>query len=131
MQIYYYTRTGRSKKIAEDLAEHHGIQANQISDGVDWSGVMQFMRGGYMSVKKQALPVNYPPVQADEPMILVFPVWAGSFPPAVRTFLGENNHRNNITAVPTSLSSKLSDREGFAGVVDLIGKVISTPEFRD
>ncbi len=128
MQIYFYTRTGRSKKVAEELAERHATQALQISDETDWSGVKNFMRGGYMSVKKQKLPATYPPVNNSEPIILVFPIWAGSFPPAVRTFLNEVGARGNITLVPTSLSSKLSDREGFAGIIELIGKEISTPE---
>lgn len=127
MQIYYFTRSGRSQKIAEELAARFAVQANQISDGKRWSGSIGYIKAGYMSATGKPLPASYQKPTDDAPIILVFPIWAGTFPPAVKTFVNEVG-RQNITAIPTSLGSTLKDREGFAKVIDLVGKVISAPE---
>lgn len=132
MQIYYYTRTNRSKKIAEDLAKKHGIsynQLNQISDGKDWSGKRNFLRGGAMASAKKTLPAVYKGPVQNKKIVLIFPVWAGSLPPAVRTFVqgvtSNQSTKFEIIAVPTSLGTKLKERSFFSQVIDLVGKEIS------
>lgn len=127
MQIYYFTRTNRSKDIAETLAERYGVTAQRINDGKNWAGAVGFIKAVFLSVSKKGLPVRYSEPAADEPIILVFPVWADTFPPAVKTFI-EKVGRARITAIPTSLGSTIKDRAGFARVIDLVGKEISTPE---
>ncbi len=127
MQIYYFTRTGRSETIANELASKHNTTAHKITDGKDWAGAKNFLRGGFMSSKKQLIEIEYSPVDKADDIILVFPIWAGSFPPAIRSFI-EKEGRNSVIAIPTSLASKLKDRDGFKNVVDLIGKQIETPK---
>ncbi len=127
MQVYYFTRTNRSKKIAEELAARYGATAQRIEDGRNWAGPLGFIKACVMSVRKKSLPARYPKPAADGPVMVVFPVWAGTFPPAVRGFI-DTVGRARITAVPTSQGSTLEDRAGFAKVVDLVGKEISVPE---
>ncbi|HWP51511.1 MAG TPA: flavodoxin, partial [Clostridia bacterium] len=105
----------------------YGVPAQKIEDGKNWAGATGFMKAGFMSVKKKGLPASYPEPAPEEPIILVFPVWADSFPPAVKTFIDAVG-RARITAIPTSLSSTIKDRKGFAKVIDLVGKEISAPE---
>ncbi len=127
MQVYYFTRTGRSKKVAEELAERYETKAQEIADDVNWQGAMGYLKAGYESFKKETRPARYNKPVADEELILVFPVWAGTFPPAVRSFL-EREGRAKVICMPTSIGSKLNDREGFIKVIDLVGKTITTPE---
>ena len=127
MQIYYFTRTNRSKNIAEALAAHHGVTARRIDDSKSWAGAAGYIRAGFLSMRKKGLPARYLEPAADEPIILVFPVWAGTFPPAVKTFIDAVG-RGRITAVPTSLGSTIKDRAGFSKVIDLVGKEIFAPE---
>lgn len=127
MQIYYFTRTGRSWRIAEALAKKEGATALPISDGKNWSGVWGYIRAGAVAMVGKALPATYKAPAQDGPVMVVFPVWAGKLPPAVKTF-AEEVGRQRITAIPTSLGSALTDREGFAKVVDLIGKEIDPPQ---
>lgn len=127
MQIYYFTRTNRSKQIAETLAARYGVIAQRIKYGKSWTGAVGLIKACFMSINKKGLPASYPRPASDEPIILVFPVWADSFPPAVKTFIDAVG-RSRITAVPTSLSSTIKDRAGFAKVIDLVGKEISAPE---
>lgn len=127
MQVYYFTRSGRSKGIAEQLASHFQTQAEQIEDGVDWSGAGGYMKAGYFSASGKSLPATYHSPEPEGTVALVFPIWAGTFPPAVRTFIDQVG-RARIVCIPTSLGSKLKDRDGFAKVIDLVGKTISAPE---
>ena len=127
MQVYYFTRTGRSKKVAEELAERYEAKAQEIADDVNWQGAMGYLKAGYEAFKKETRPARYNKPTADEELILVFPVWAGTFPPAVRSFL-EREGREKVICMPTSIGSKLKDREGFIKVIDLVGKEIETPE---
>ena len=127
MQVYYFTRTGRSKQVAEELAERYETKAQEIADDVNWQGAMGYLKAGYESFKKETRPARYNKPAFDEELILVFPVWAGTFPPAVRSFL-EREGRTKVICMPTSIGSKLKDRDGFVKVIDLVGKTITTPE---
>ena len=126
MQVYYFTRTGRSKKVAEELAERYGTKAQEIADDVDWQGPVGYLKAGYKAFRGEDLPARYNKPAAKDELILVFPVWAGTFPPAVRGFL-EREGRAKVICMPTSIGSKLKDREGFIKVIDLVGKEIETP----
>lgn len=127
MQIYYFTRSGRSKAIAEQLAQRYDTGARCIDDGKDWSGGLQYMKAGFQALSGKQLPITYEAPAAGEQIALVFPIWAGKFPPAVGTFLEEVG-REHIICIPTSLGSTLTDRSGFVKVIDLVGKEISAPE---
>ena len=127
MQVYYFTRTGRSKKIAEELAAKQGVSARAIRDDKNWNGPIGWLKAGFYSIKRKGLPAKYEKPAEGETVAVVFPVWADGFPPAMRTFVQEVG-RKNIIAVPTSLSSTLTDREGFQKVIDLAGKEISAPK---
>ena len=126
MQVYYFTRTGRSKQVAEELAERYETKAQEIADDVNWQGAMGYLKAGYEAFQKETRPARYNKPAFDEELILVFPVWAGTFPPAVRSFL-EREGREKVICMPTSIGSKLKDREGFIKVIDLVGKEIETP----
>ena len=60
-------------------------------------------------------------------IIVVFPLWAGTMPPGVKTFV-ETVGKENITAIITSLGSTMKQREGFKNISDLVGEDISAPE---
>lgn len=123
MEVYYFTRTGRSEKIAQDIAATHGINAKKIVDDENWQGAFNFLKGGYMACTKKKTAIEYDK-PADKKILLVFPIWAGTFPPAVSAFIDAVG-RDSVITVPTSLGSKLKDRDGFIAVCDLIGKNIS------
>lgn len=127
MQIYYYTRTQRCEKIANTLGATHTLAVHQITDNANWRGAHGFLKGGAAACRKESIAASYTPVPQGEKIILIFPVWAGTYPPAVRSFL-QQNKGVEIVAIPTSLGTKLKDRDGFAAVIDLIGKEIAAPD---
>lgn len=119
-RVYYFSRTGDSKKIAASIAAQTGGSVFPIRDGRNWAGPVGFVRGGYYASAKKTLPADYEKPQPDDQIYLCFPLWAGSFPPAVRSFVNEVG-RARIIAVPSSISSHFTDPDGFARVIEVIG----------
>lgn len=126
MQVYYFTRTGRSKIIAQQLAERHNTEARIIDDHKDWSGKVNYMKAGAMAMSGKIIPVDYEKPDLSDEIVVVFPLWAGTMPPAVKAFITEVGGKN-VIAIVTSLGSKLSNRDEFKNVIDLVGKEISLP----
>ncbi len=127
MKIYYFTRTGRSKKIADKIAESQGLNAIKIEDNINWKGAANYIKGGYMSSTKKIIDIECELPRDNEEIILVFPLWAATFPPAILSFI-ENIKRENTVAVVTSLMNTLKDRDGFKAIYDLVGKDIEAPK---
>jgi len=127
MQIYYFSRTGRSKEIAEDLAARYGTEVRKIDDHKDWSGKVNYMKAGAMAMSGKKIPVSYEKPDPGDDIVVVFPLWAGSMPPSISTFVEEVGGKH-ITAVVTSLGSTLKKRDGFKKVIDLVGNDIKAPE---
>lgn len=128
MQIYYFSRTGRSKKVAEELAQRHSVSTEMIDDHRDWNGKINYMKAGAMALSGKTISVDYKKPDMADDIIVVFPLWAGTMPPAVKTF-AEEVGQENIIAVVTSLGSTMTKRDGFKKVYDLVGqKELVIPE---
>ena len=76
------------------------------------SGAKKFLVGGGSVIRKEK--PRLAPVGADadayERVILAFPVWAGCYPPAIRTYLAENALRNKEIAVIACSASGNADK---------------------
>lgn len=126
MQIYYFSRTGRSKKIAEELATRYNTAVRNIDDHRNWSGIINYIKAGASALNKKAILADYIKPDLNDGIVVVFPLWAGTMPPGVRTFVNEVG-RENIIAVVTSLGSTMNDRDGFIKVIDLAGANLELP----
>ncbi len=128
MQVYYFTRTGKSHSIAKKLADHLGVDARKIDDNKDWSGPVSFVKGGALASKGTILEVNYQEPEESEEIILVFPLWANTSPPAIKGFLTKVNPKR-ITAVVLSAATSLNsnEKEMFAKVFEVKGKDENPP----
>ena len=127
MQIYYFTRSGRSKSIADQLAAQYQTTARRIDDHKNWQGKLNYMKAAFAAIRGKPLQIDYQKPDADDSIAVVFPLWAGALPPAIKTFANEIS-KEKLICVVTSLGSKLTDRQGFAKVIDLVGNPISAPK---
>ena len=127
MQIYYFSRTGRSRDIAMQLAQRYHTQARSIDDHKNWDGKVNYMKAGAAALSGKGIPVDYTKPDMSDDIVVVFPLWAGTMPPGVRTFV-EAVGKENITAIITSLGSTMKRRDGFKKVIDLVGKEITAPD---
>lgn len=127
MQVYYFSRTGRSKAIAEQLASRYHIKARIIEDHKNWKGKINYIKAGAMALRGGKIPVNYLEPDLSDDIIVVFPLWAGAMPPGIKTFV-ESVGKENIIAIITSLGSTMKQRDGFKKIIDLVGKDIVAPD---
>lgn len=127
MQIYYFSRTGRSKAIAEQIAFRYHTTARMIDDHRDWNGKVNYLKAGAMACSGKVIPVDYIEPDMTDKIIVVSPLWAGTMPPGVKKFV-QTVGKENITAIITSLGSRMKQRDGFKNIIDLVGKNITAPD---
>lgn len=107
--VVYYSRTGNTKKVAEDIAVALNADIEQLVDKKDYSGVMGFMKAGKAASKEQ--PADLAPVKYDpskyEMVILGTPVWAWNMTPAIRAYITNNKQAfKSISIFTTSGGTK-------------------------
>ncbi len=122
--IYYFTRTGDSKKIAEEIAAQTGGKIREITDKKNWNGILGFIKCILYLAGQKKVQAIYEKPQDTDTIYLCFPVWASVVPPTVCSFLEEIG-RERVIAVPKSMSGPLADKTGFAKVIEIIGKDLS------
>lgn len=97
--VVFFSRSGRTRKLAEDLAGAFGADLDEIRESRSRAGVLGFLRSGYEAVKKVE-PVVMPPVHDPRDYRRVFiggPVWAGHPCSPVRAYLAR--HRRELPDV--------------------------------
>lgn len=112
-KIVYFTRTGISRRVAEKISKKLSCETVEITDNMNWKGIMGFLKGGAYSSKGKEVEITLKGVidSADE-IIVVTPLWASKPAPAVMRFL-KNRPLGTIRLVATSKGSTL--RPGITG----------------
>lgn len=123
LEIYYFTRSGNSARIAGKLAKALECSSVQIHDDVNWKGFRAYLKFmSYVKGKKTMKVWSDGDPAAADTLVLVSPVWADRLPPTVTQFLAPLD-RGRIRLVTTAMSSQLKgDREGFASINCITGK---------
>jgi len=102
--VVYYSRTGNTKRVAEDIANLLGADIERIIDKKNRNGFWGFLIAGKDALSKKITqiekteknPANY------DIVIIGTPIWAGSITPAVRTYLLQNKNSLKRIAVFTT-----------------------------
>jgi flavodoxin len=97
--IVYYSRTGTTKKVAETLKDMLKANSEEITETVDRSGFLGYMRAGRDAMKRKLTvlkDMKYDPVGYDM-VIIGTPVWGFNVCPAIRTYLTQ--HKLNLKKV--------------------------------
>jgi len=119
--VVYYSKTGHTQKIAQDIAKQMDADLEEIIDQKKRTGVLGFISGGRDAMtNKETLISGMRKNSADyELVILGSPIWAGNIAPAVRTYI--NRYRDSLPSVAFFFSSggKTPDQvfEKLSGVV--------------
>ncbi|MFO7611673.1 MAG: hypothetical protein R6W99_04185 [Clostridia bacterium] len=94
--VFYYSRTGNSRRIAGKIAGKLMCPLTEIIDARKWKGFFGYMAGGYYSMMGKTTSISYKP-DADmvkiDTAILVVPLWAGNIAPAGLTMLQNEKGR--------------------------------------
>jgi len=121
-KVIYFTITGNSKRVSENIANKLSCEAIQITDNVDWRGSLGFKKGAYYVAQNKDVDIKiHGNLDNADELIVVTPLWAGGLAPAIRTFL-KTTTLDKIHLVVTSKSSNIKERSGFKSVNDIVKK---------
>lgn len=121
--VVYYSRTGATRKVAEELARVLHADLEEIRSERSYRGLFGFLRGGHDSMRG-TLPVIEP--AKNEPgdydlVILAGPFWAGHAAPPLRAYL--DAHKSEIKSVGFVLTLAASDaKQAFAELAAQAGQ---------
>jgi len=117
--VIYFTRTNNSKRVAEKIAKKLSCEVVQITDNINWKGLLGYLKAGFYSMTNRHVDIEYlGNLDAVEEYIIVGPLWAGGLAPAMKTALSQFP-RNKVHLVVTSLGSLVKDRAGYLSVLDI------------
>ena len=102
-----------------------------------YRGPLGFARGGWQSVMKKTVKIK--PLRKDlskyQKIVLVAPIWAGFFPPPVRSFLSENKNKINrlslfsVSAQGEKNEKAVKEMEKFRGKKFKVCLLLSSRQF--
>jgi flavodoxin len=119
-KVVYFTRTGTSKRVAEKIANKLSCEAIQITDNMNWKGILGFLKGGYYASKNKHVDIEiHKNLDDADELIVVTPLWAGGVAPAIKTFL-KTTTLDKIHLVVTSKGSNIENRSNFKSVSDIV-----------
>src|SRR5665213_1966161 len=99
--VVYYSRTGRTRQIAEAIAGRLGADIECVQDLVNRSGVWGYLRSLQEALKQRVIhtekPVNDP--SGYDLVILGTPVWAHSLCSPMRSYITEQKAKFGAFAV--------------------------------
>ena len=119
-KIVYFTRTGTSKRIAEKIAEELCCDIIEVTDNINWKGILGFLKGGYYSSKNKEVKIKVSKaIEVGDELIVVTPLWAGRICPTMRVLL-KTIKTDKVNLIVTSNGSNLKDRGGYKSIYDII-----------
>lgn len=90
--VVYFSRSGNTKKVAEDIARTLNADVEQLIDKKDRSGALGYMVAGKdaaLQNRAEIEPVTKDPAQYDL-VVLGTPVWSWNMAPALRTYITDH-----------------------------------------
>jgi flavodoxin len=139
--VTYYSRTGTTKIVGEQLARELGADLDEIVDLKERLGTANYMRAARdaKGMKATKIQCEKDPDEYDL-VILGTPIWWSNLPPAPRTYLTSHNLKGKKVAF--FITSQGEDRENvfnqlkeIASESDIIGtfgilqKVVKTEDY--
>jgi len=103
--IIYYSRTGKTKKIATDIAIQLNADTEEIIDKKNRKGITGWIIAGRDGMKKNSTEIKKTKKNPNDYDLTIIgtPVWAMSMTPAIKTYLEKNkNLLNNVAYFITS-----------------------------
>lgn len=103
--VVYYSKTGHTRKIAQDIAKKMDADLEEITDQKKRTGLLGFISGGRDALTKKETNISEMrknPAEYDL-VILGGPIWAGNITPAVRTYI--NQYKDSLPSVAFFFSS--------------------------
>ena len=121
--IVYFSRTGRTRKVAEALQTLTGFDVEEIKEAKGRGGAIGWLRSGMESTRKMLPSIRAPQHDNSSYDIVVIgtPIWASNMSSPVRAYI--TNHGADITTAALFCTGDGNDPETvFAPITELLGK---------
>jgi len=117
--ILFYSFSGRTKAIAQEMAEKEALDIVEIKDVKSFGKLKAYSAGIISSIKARAWPIQPLEIALSDydRLILLAPVWADNPPPAFNAFLEQLPSGKAIAVKMVSASGKSDCRERLESVV--------------
>lgn len=105
--VVYYSKTGSTEKVANDLAKKFDAEIDKIIDLTDRSGIVGWMYGGRDAMKGKLTEIKTEKNPKDYDLVIIgTPVWAWNSSPAARSYVAKfKNEFNKVVIFTTSGST--------------------------
>lgn len=106
--VVYYTRTNKTKMVAEKIAQMKNADMLEIIDKKDRSGVLGYIGGAISAMRNSPTPIEYDVKDLSKYDIVYLgsPVWASKPAPAIREYIEQNDFSDvNVVTFVTMMSS--------------------------
>jgi len=110
--VVYYSKTGHTRKIAQDIARQIDADLEEISDQKKRMGLLGFVLGGRDAMTKKETRISEMKKNPAEYDLIIFgsPIWAGNITPAIRTYINQYGDSIGSTAFFFSSGGKTPDQ---------------------
>jgi flavodoxin len=121
--VVYFSRTGYTRKIAEEIAARSGADIESVEDVRGRSGIVGYFRSAREAYKKRLIDIKPAAKNPSEYDLVVLgtPVWARNLSSPMRAYL--NAHRDELKRVGIFCTQGGSGAEKvFGDVAELCGR---------
>ena len=122
--IVYFSRTGHTKKVGDELANALTGDVEEIVDTANRSGPVGWLMSGREGSGRKLAKIEPAKKDASQYDIVVIgtPIWAGNMSSPVRTYLTENKAKLKNVAYFCTAGSGTGSEKTFAGMEEVVGK---------
>lgn len=121
--IIYFSRTGRTRKVAKAIQEATGFDLEEIKEKTGRGGALGWLKSGMESTRRmlpQIMPLTHDPSQYDI-TVTGTPIWASNMSSPIRAFLTE--YKNKINQIALFCTGDGDEPEKvFNPISELLGK---------
>lgn len=121
--IVYYSRTGRTRKIAEQLSSKLPAEIEEVKDDKNRKGLLGFITSGNEAYLRKVIPIDKlkDNLAQYDCVIIGTPVWANNISTPIRSFL--EKYKNQFKRVAFFCTSLGSDAKSvFTAMERIIGQ---------
>ena len=128
--IIYYSFSGKTKKIAEELAKKQSADIYEIKDLKPFGKFKAYTAGIVASIKGKAWSIKPPDVEIVkyDSIIMLAPVWANNPPPAFNAMLEYLPSGKPISIKMVSASGKSNCKDRLKAVIESKGCTLESFE---
>lgn len=92
--VVYFSRTGNTKKVGEEIARILKADVDEIKDEKDRRGIFGYLKAGKDAMGKKLTKISYKKKPENYQRVIIgTPIWGWRMCPAIRTYLWENKDK--------------------------------------